>query len=346
MVWRGGGGLYGNFVSASDNVSNTPYRGAEIPPPPTLTHGGGQQASMNRFPPPPSLMGHPNASANRGGISMQIRGKGPPGGLPASLGGPGPPSQSRGGAAVPPPQLIYAPKPVGLTKAVENLNKAGYATESSMGDAALSYSQYGVSIKRQRTEDEYFNSDDEVEDIAKLDEEGGYQPAPGSPGAAKEEDDPLDAYMKELEKQAEKKGVSESAPGVESKDEKEKAQSSSTKVVGGRVPLKTGMIEKKPMTQLKNIRADVDEEDEEESYYRWLEENPNAGKAPNDDDDDLLDGIDYDADGNPIAPTKSKHIDPLEALDHSKIEYEKFEKNFYEEHPDIAALNKIQQIDP
>ena len=113
---------------------------------------------------------------------MQIRGKGPPGGLPASLGGPGPPSQSRGGAAVPPPQLIYAPKPVGLTKAATDLSKSGFSRESSLGDASLSYSQYGVAIKRQRTEDEYFNSDDEVEDIAKLEEETpAYQPAPGSP---------------------------------------------------------------------------------------------------------------------------------------------------------------------
>ena len=176
---RGGGGLYGSFVSASDNVSNTPYRGAEIPPPPTLTHGGDQQAALNRFPPPPSLMGHPAASMN---ISMQIRGKGPPGGLPANLGGPGPPSHSRGGAAVPPPQLIYAPKPVGLTKAATDLSKSGFSRESSLGDASLSYSQYGVAIKRQRTEDEYFNSDDEVEDIAKLEEDTpAYQPAPGSP---------------------------------------------------------------------------------------------------------------------------------------------------------------------
>ena len=113
---------------------------------------------------------------------MQIRGKGPPGGLPAGFGGSAPPSQSRGGAAVPPPQLIYAPKPVGLTKAATDLSKSGFSRESSLGDASLSYSQYGVAIKRQRTEDEYFNSDDEVEDIAKLEEETpAYQPAPGSP---------------------------------------------------------------------------------------------------------------------------------------------------------------------
>ena len=33
MSWRRGG-VYSNFVSSSDD--NTPYRGAEIPPPPNL----------------------------------------------------------------------------------------------------------------------------------------------------------------------------------------------------------------------------------------------------------------------------------------------------------------------
>ena len=32
--------------------------------------------------------------------------------------------------------------------------------------------------------------------------------------------------------------------------------------------LKTGMIEKKPMTEMKGVRDDIEEEDEEESYYR------------------------------------------------------------------------------
>merc|ERR1719167_605153 len=180
---------------------------------------------MNRCPPPPSLAGREQGLMGRGGVVLP--GRGPPGGLqahlPPSLGGPLPnPTQasSRGGR-IPPPQLIYAPKPVGLTKAAESLSKHGYSTESSIGDASLSYSQYGVSIKRQRTEEEYFHSDDEVEDIAKLDEEVGYQPAPGSPGAPKEEDDPLDAYMKELEKQAETKGVTASAPGSETKEQEQ-----------------------------------------------------------------------------------------------------------------------------
>jgi len=108
--------------------------------------------------------------------------------------------------------------------------------------------------------------------------------------------------------------------------------------------LKTGMImKKKPVMETKGVRDDIEEEDSEESYYRWLEENPNAGKQL--DDDDELDLIDYDADGNPIAPEKNKHIDPLPPINHSDIKYENFAKNFYEEHPDISSLSKIQVID-
>ena len=62
-------------------------------------------------------------------------------------------------------------------------------------------------------------------------------------------------------------------------------------------------------------------------------------------EDDELDAIDYDADGNPIAPEKNKHIDPLPAIDHSQITYQPFAKNFYEEHSDIVGLSKIQVID-
>ncbi len=55
------------------------------------------------------------------------------------------------------------------------------------------------------------------------------------------------------------------------------------------------------------------------------------------DDDDI--DIEYDADGNPIAPVKSKYIDPLPPIDHSKIVYKPFEKNFYVEHTDITGQN-------
>merc|ERR1719210_1535001 len=56
-------------------------------------------------------------------------------------------------------------------------------------------------------------------------------------------------------------------------------------------------------------------------------------------------GIEYDADGNPIAPLKPKYIDPLQPIDHKEIDYQPFEKNFYNEHSDIASLSNIQVID-
>ena len=73
-----------------------------------------------------------------------------------------------------------------------------------------------------------------------------------------------------------------------------------------------------------------------------MEENPNAGVAneANDDDQD----IEYDDDGNIIVPEKSKIIDPLPPIDHTLIEYDNFEKNFYEEHEEIKNLSQ-QEVD-
>jgi ATP-dependent RNA helicase DDX42 len=48
----------------------------------------------------------------------------------------------------------------------------------------------------------------------------------------------------------------------------------------------------------------------------------------------------FDADGNPIGGRRD--VEPLAAVDHSKIQYPEIEKNFYEEHPDIQALTSQQ----
>jgi len=273
---RGGGGLYGNFVSANDDVMNKPYRGAEIPPPPNLQHSG------------------------KGPIT-----------------------------------------PMGLTSSTVTLSKQGYSTMSSISSSSLNYSQYGVAIKRARTEDEYFNSDDEDEKKKAVEDLPAYQPAPGSPGAKGEdsdsEEDPLDAYMASLENEAKTKGMAPSKP-VEKKSLATKGFTSST--TGA---LKTGMIIKPKINLVKGVRDDIDNEDDEESYYRWLEENPTAGTTKEDSGDEVE--LEYDADGNPIAPVVSKYIDPLPPIDHSAIQYLPFEKNFYEEHPDIVGLSKIQVID-
>lgn len=84
----------------------------------------------------------------------------------------------------------------------------------------------------------------------------------------------------------------------------------------------------------KAVRHDIEEEDDEESYYRYIKENPLAGLQGDDSDSEQ---IEYDEDGIPIKLGK-KHIDPLPPIDHSTISYSPFEKNFYEEHEEIKNL--------
>nr|XP_056719325.1 ATP-dependent RNA helicase DDX42 isoform X2 [Euleptes europaea] len=71
-----------------------------------------------------------------------------------------------------------------------------------------------------------------------------------------------------------------------------------------------------------------------------MAENPNAGVVPEEEEDNL----EYDSDGNPIAPSK-KIIDPLPPIDHSEIEYPPFEKNFYDEHEEITSLTPQQVVE-
>lgn len=72
-----------------------------------------------------------------------------------------------------------------------------------------------------------------------------------------------------------------------------------------------------------------------------MEENPLAGVQ----DDGSDAEIEYDEDGNPIAPPRKRDIDPLPPIDHSEIDYESFEKNFYNQHEDIAKLTPQQVAD-
>lgn len=45
-----------------------------------------------------------------------------------------------------------------------------------------------------------------------------------------------------------------------------------------------------------------------------------------------------------MVPEKSKIIEPLPRIDHSTIEYESFEKNFYDEHDEIKSMN-VEQVE-
>lgn len=53
------------------------------------------------------------------------------------------------------------------------------------------------------------------------------------------------------------------------------------------------------------------------------------------------DAEDTDVDGVAAAVDR-KRIQPLPALDHASIEYDDFAKDFYEEHPNLAAMSHAE----
>ncbi|XP_058832489.1 ATP-dependent RNA helicase DDX42 [Topomyia yanbarensis] len=217
-----------------------------------------------------------------------------------------PPSSLCGrGSGFPPPKSYNQPT-------AGSVSKHGYHTMDAIAAFSNTSSQYTLGKKRGKNDDEsYFEDDDEP--AAQLE----YIPAPGSPSAPDsqgkgkqsdddddDEDDPLDAFMAGIEAQVEREKKKIPEPNIDPK---------------------------------KGVRGDIDDEDDEESYYRYMEENPNAGIQDGDGSDAELE---YDEEGNPIAPPKKRDIDPLPQIYHSEIEYEKFEKNFYIPHEDIIALSQ------
>ncbi|KAL6725189.1 hypothetical protein Aduo_007259 [Ancylostoma duodenale] len=128
-----------------------------------------------------------------------------------------------------------------------------------------------------------------------------------------EEEDELDAFMAEINAQA-------------SKDKAISVQKEKDRASG-----KDADADKKGIG-----RADIDEEDMQESYFKYLEEHKD--KVANDEEE-----YEYDEDGNVIWSWK-KVIDPLPAIDHFSISYPEFNKNFYVEHEEIKKLNHVEMV--
>ncbi|XP_041785792.1 ATP-dependent RNA helicase DDX42-like isoform X2 [Anopheles merus] len=219
--------------------------------------------------------------------------------------------------AVPPPSSLSGrpvnasvPKPYNYSSGI---SKHGYHTMESLHQHSNA-SQYSVVKRRGRTEDEYFDEDDEP-----APQQLEYIPAPGSPTAADEipknisdeedEEDPLDAFMAGIEAQ---------------------------------VKMEKNKIPQPHLEPKKGTRGDIDDEDDEESYYRYMQENPHAGLIDEGSDAEM----DYDEDGNPVPLQRRRDIDPLPSIDHTEIDYLKFEKNFYIPHEDIVNLSqaKVQDL--
>lgn len=215
--------------------------------------------------------------------------------------------------SVPPPAILTQSRQQGQRP------KTSYTSIEDISQNVIPPQSYG-SRKRSSYlagEDDYFDDDDGGDNLE-------YIPAQGSPGGKPKEDsdeeDELDKFMAGLEK-AEKESV-KLPPSVQ-------PSSSSTTASTIQAP------------QAKGVRTDIDDLDDEESYYKYMEENPNASLV----DENSGDELDYDEDGNPLAPARKRFIDPLPPIDHSQIEYKPFEKNFYVIHEEIAALTKVQKDD-
>ncbi|XP_067647209.1 ATP-dependent RNA helicase DDX42 [Eurosta solidaginis] len=226
--------------------------------------------------------------------------------------------------AVPPPSSLSVRGGRGLLgarniAATLGATKYGYTSMESISQFTASSNLIGK--RKAHTEDDYFEDDED-----QTPPERAYIPAPGSPGYVKSnntesdsDEDPLDQFMAGIEQQVQKEKV-----------RKERAVYSPAKEVSTSFSATA--------KNAKGVRGDIDDEDDEESYYRYMEENPNAGLR--DDGSDIE--IEYDEDGNPIAPPKKKDIDPLPPIYHSQIDYEPFEKNFYTPHEEIANLSDEQ----
>ncbi|CAL1587848.1 unnamed protein product [Knipowitschia caucasica] len=175
---------------------------------------------------------------------------------------------------------------------------------------------YKIGTKRANFDEENAYFEDDEED-ASNNVDLPYIPAENSPtrlqmksgGGSDSEDDPLDAFMAEVESQA-------------AKDMKK-------------------LEEKELEIPDKGIRDDIEEEDEQEAYFRYMAENPTAGLALDEEEEN----VDYDSDGNPIPSTTKKIILPLPPIDHSEIDYAPFEKNFYQEHEELNVLNGLQVVE-
>lgn len=200
-------------------------------------------------------------------------------------------------------------------------NKQGYKTLTELPDSIPTWttnSGKSNSTKKRKVfdEDSYFE-DEEDPPVPKSSSYDPFNPTGenesgrGGGRAAVDEDeddiDPLDAFM------------AENAKAVE----KEKK-----KVVERAVPKK-------------GVRDDIEQMDEQEQFYQYVKNNPNAGRAyTHGDEDESEEDIDYDEYGN--ATKKKKEIDPLPVIYHSEIEYEPFEKSFYKPHDEIVSASKTQ----
>ncbi|KAL7112499.1 hypothetical protein ACP275_04G006900 [Erythranthe tilingii] len=141
-------------------------------------------------------------------------------------------------------------------------------------------------------------------------------------GAAADEDeiDPLDAFMEGLQEEM------KAAPPPKPKEKLDKYKDD---------------VEDDPMESFLRAKKDLGLQlaaDALHAGYNSDEEVYAAAKAVD------AGMIEYDSDDNPIVIDRKK-IEPIAALDHSSIDYEPFNKDFYEEKPSISGMSDQDVIE-
>ncbi|KAH7578240.1 hypothetical protein ACOSP7_000549 [Xanthoceras sorbifolium] len=108
----------------------------------------------------------------------------------------------------------------------------------------------------------------------------------------------------------------------------------------------------KPKEKLERYKDDGDEDDPMDSFLRAKKDvgltlAADALRAGYDSDEEVYAAakavdaglLEYDSDDNPVVVEK-KRIEPIPALDHSSIDYEPFNKDFYEENESISGMSE------
>ncbi|KAJ3197348.1 hypothetical protein HK101_004224, partial [Irineochytrium annulatum] len=141
-------------------------------------------------------------------------------------------------------------------------------------------------------------------------------PPPKPAGADDEEEDPLDAFMSTITTEVQRQVVApKSTARRDDLEEEDNVESyiNHMKKQG----LEVGSRTAEPV-----MRGD-DSDEEVYAAARAIDEREKFSAA-----------VEEDASG------KKRDIEPLAAVDHSKVDYIEFEKNLYEEHKDIAAMSE------
>eukprot|EP00347_Sterkiella_histriomuscorum_P009775 403339941 len=186
-----------------------------------------------------------------------------------------------------------------------------------------------------------------------------------------EDEDPLDAFMREIEGQAiqDKQVTLQHQKELEEKAWKKLLKEKQLlEKLQGKTDQKESIVETIDNTsamkvkqveqfQSKNFKYDEDSEEETQKYLKRSHLGRGHQKHKDSEKDEVMsDGIDdseqalldrqealLDGNGNldyeKLRQMEKKGIQALNTLDHTQIEYDSFEKNFYQEHPDITAMS-------